>query len=78
MLASKRPASLRSNASLAKRQRLNDNKAPRKKARFVEKEGSPTGSDSDDSTSEQLLVEENDDDQSPATNQGRSLGPSGI
>jgi pumilio family protein 6 len=77
MLASKRPASLRSDTSLAKRPRLNYKVAPHKKTRFVEKNKTsfPTGGDSDSSTSEQVLVEEDDDEQSPATDRGHSLGP---
>ena len=77
MLASKRRASLRADTSLAKRQRLGDKKPSRRKPRFVEKRGSSTGSDSDNSTSEKFLVEDNDEEQSPANDQGRSLGPSG-
>jgi hypothetical protein len=75
MFASKRPASRRSDTSLAKRPRLNDKFAPRRKTRFVEKTGFPTGSDSDSSTPEHALVDEDGDEQSPTTDQGRSLGP---
>jgi hypothetical protein len=79
MLASKRPASRRSDTSLAKRPRLNGKVTPRRKTRLVEKTGYPTGSDSNNCTSEQVLVEEDGDgdEQSPSTDQGRSLGPPG-
>jgi hypothetical protein len=77
MLASKRSASLPSDTSRVKRLRLNDKVATRRKPRFVKKTVNPTGSDSNDSTSEQVLAEEDGDEQSPETNQGRSLGPPG-
>jgi hypothetical protein len=75
MLASKRPASLPSDTSRVKRLRLNDKVATRRKTRFVKKAGHPAGSDSNNSTSEQVLAEEDGHEQSPATDQGRSLGP---
>ncbi|KAI0281835.1 armadillo-type protein [Russula aff. rugulosa BPL654] len=68
MVGSKRPASLRSDTSLAKRPRFNNKVAPRRKTQFAEKTGHLTGSDSDRSTS---VVEENNDEQSPANDQGR-------
>jgi hypothetical protein len=74
MVGSKRPASLRSDTSLAKRPRFNDKVAPRRKTQFTEKTGHLTGSDSDNSTS---VVEENNDEQSSANDQGLPLGPSG-
>lgn len=74
MVGSKRPASLRSDTSLAKRPRFNNKVAPRRKTQFAEKTGHLTGSDSDNFTS---VVEENDDEQSPANDQGRPLGPPG-
>jgi hypothetical protein len=77
MLASKRSASLPSDTSRVKRLRLNDKVATRRKPRFVKKKVHPTGSDSNDSTSEQVSAEEDSDEQSPETNQGRSLGPPG-
>lgn len=74
MVGSKRPASLRSDTSLAKRPRFNNKVVPRRKTQFAEKTGHLTGSDSDSSTS---VVEENNDEQSPANDQGRALGPPG-
>ena len=73
MVGSKRPASLRSDTSLAKRPRFNK-ASSRRKAQFAEKTGHLTGSDSDNSTS---VVEENNDEQSPANYQGLPLGPPG-
>ncbi len=70
MVGSKRPASLRSDTSLAKRPRLNNKVAPRRKFQSAEKTGHPTDSDSDNSTSE---VEEDNDEQSPANDQGYAL-----
>lgn len=74
MVGSKRPASLRSDTSFAKRPRLNNKVAPRRKPQFAEKTGHLTGGDSDNSTSE---AEENNDEQSPANDQGHPLGPPG-
>jgi hypothetical protein len=74
MVGSKRPASLRADTSLAKRPRFNNKVAPRRKPEFAEKTGHLTGSDSDNSTS---VVEENNDEQSPANDQERALGPPG-
>lgn len=74
MVGSKRPASLRSDTYLAKKPRLNNKVALRRKPQLVEKTGHLTGSDSDNSTSK---VEENNEEQSPANNQGRPLGPPG-
>lgn len=74
MVGSKRPASLRSDTSLAKRPRFNK-VAPRRKTQFAEKTGHLTGSDSDNSTS---AVEETNDEQSPTNDQERHPGPPGI
>ena len=74
MVGSKRPASLRSDTSFAKRPRFNNKVAPRRKTQFTDKTGHLTGSDSDNST---YVVEENNDEQSPANDQGRPLGPPG-
>ena len=67
MVGSKRPASLRTDNSLAKRPRFNNKVAPRRKTQFAEKAGHLSGSDSDSSIS---VVEENNDEQSPANDQG--------
>ncbi len=72
MVGSKRPASLRSDTSLAKKPRLNNKVAPRRKTLSAEKAGHLTGSDSDNSTSE---VEEDNDEWSPADDQGRLEPP---
>jgi pumilio family protein 6 len=79
MPASKRPASLRSDPSLAKRQRLTHSTGKKvksdishQKARHVHHARSP--SDSDNSASEEVFVEDDDDDRSPAPDQGHSLG----
>jgi hypothetical protein len=61
MVGSKRPASLRSDTSLAKRPRFSNKVAPHKKPQFAEKTGHLTGSDSDS---------ENNDEQSQANDQG--------
>jgi hypothetical protein len=74
MVGSKRPASLRSDTSLAKRPRLNNKVAPRSKFQSAEKTGHPTDSDSDNSTFE---VKEDNDEQSPANDQGHPLEPPG-
>lgn len=73
MVGSKRPASLRPDTSLAKRPRYSK-VAPRRKTQSAEKTGHLTGSDSDNSIS---VVEENNDVQSPANDQGRPIGPPG-
>lgn len=74
MVGSKRPAPLRSDTSLAKRPRFNNKVAPRRKTQFTEKTGHLTGNDSDNSIS---VVDENNDEQLPADDQGHLLGPPG-